>query len=80
MIVKSMYDLVDFIYSENIFIPAEVCKFAFLVVRPKLYFKYFKEPYFFNERPVCLFKNCKGTLQAHRGKHNWKGKESTLLS
>ena len=32
-----MYDLVDFIYSENIFIPAEVCKFEFLVVRPKLY-------------------------------------------
>ena len=57
-----MYDLVDFIYSENIFIPAEVCKFAFLVIRPKLYFKYFKEPYSFNERPVCLFKNCKGTL------------------
>ena len=32
VIVKSMYDLVDFIYSENIFILAEVCKFEVLVV------------------------------------------------
>ena len=32
MIVKSMYGLVDFIYSEKVFIPAEVCKFEVLVV------------------------------------------------